>query len=160
MNALFRLATCAGFLGLCFVGTYVLFPHVPAAIHMDFVEWIRSQRALDSAVIRSEELEQRRCHSVERIRAKERIALDLIGGRLSLAESARRFSELPYPPAAMWGRIQADYSGASKEESMCRHVIDWACCSLKDQPEWEGALRHRLEEELQAYLCSSTSSIR
>jgi hypothetical protein len=160
MNVLLRLAACAGFLGLCFVGTHVLFPHVPAAINLDFAEWIRCQRAFDSEAARGEELAQRRRHSVERMRAKERISLDLIAGRLSLAESTRLFSELPYAPAPLWQQLQADYAGASKEECMCRHVIDWACYALKDQPDREGALRRRLEAELRAHLASSTSSIR
>jgi hypothetical protein len=151
MKALFRLAGCAGFLGLCFAGTYALFPGLPARVGLDFAEWARCQRAIASETDRAEELSRRQLRSRERMRDKDRIALDLIAGRLSLAEAARRFAELPDAPAWLWVQLRVDYAGASKEEGMCRHLIDWACELLWDRPGQAEALRRRLGAELRAH---------
>jgi len=160
MNSLLRLAGCAGFLGLCVVVTYALFPCVPEWAGMDLMKWIGCQRMLDREATRTEELSRRQHHSNERILAKDRIARDLIAGRMSLAEAARRFGALPHAPAPLREQLRADYVGASEEECMCRHVIEWACQLTRNQPGEAEALRRRLEEELRANLRPTTVGTR
>jgi hypothetical protein len=152
MNSMLRLAGCASFLGLFFVGAYAFCPVVLEDAGLDIAEWIRCRRTFDSETERGEELSQRRQFAVERHLAKNQIARDLIAGKLSLAEAADRFGELPHPPRRMRELLRLYQGSATDEEIMGRHVIDWACTLQENEPARVDALRARLEKELQEYL--------
>jgi hypothetical protein len=148
MNSLLRLASCASFLGLFFVGVYAFYPVVLEDAGLDFAEWIRCRRTFDNETERGEELSQQRLFAIERHLAKNQIARDLIAGKLSLAEAADRFGELPHPPRRMWELLRLYHGAGNDEEIMRRHVLDWTCTLLEDEP--ARALRARLENELRS----------
>ena len=54
----------------------------------------------------------------------------------------------------MWEYMQDEFK-AGKEESMCRHVIAWACQVLDTQPAQAATVRQRLEGELRKHLHKS-----
>jgi len=150
VNQFLRLACCASILGLFFVGIYFVCPALLDDAGLDFSEWARCQQIFDSESERGEELSQRHGQSVKRLMAKDEIARDLIACKLSLAEAVKRFDDLPSPPARMHELIRLQFGGASDEESMSRHVIEWACQLLGDQPDKVAAQRARLENEMRA----------
>ena len=151
MNHLLRLAVCASLLGLFALGAAALHPAVLAELGLDFWEWPGLQQALDGELQRGEELSQRVRVAEARNLAKDRIARELIAGRIGLAAAVARFGELPDPPEGMWQRLQSEFA-AGKVESLSRHVISWSCELLASQPVRAGALRRRLDGELQEYL--------
>ncbi len=87
-----------------------------------------------------------------RIQEKERIAGELIDGRLTLFEAAARFRRLnAEPPAAP---PPLSYPGDSEEERLCRQVIRWASHRLQERDPgrandraaaWEEELRRHKE---------------
>jgi hypothetical protein len=81
-----------------------------------------------------------------RIAAKEALVAELIGGRLSLADTVEEFLALNAALPAATERIRADYPGDSDEESTARNVIDYALRRVPaaDRP----ALSRRLAAEL------------
>jgi hypothetical protein len=150
VNYLLRLAFCASLVGLVFVGANSVRPDVLEEMGLDFWEWPHWQQCYNVQVDRDRELAQGLEQSKNRYQAKNQICRDLIAGRLSLADAARRFEELPDAPARLWERIQASFGCADKHESLCRHVIDWACELMAEQAGEAQALRRRLEGELRA----------
>jgi hypothetical protein len=151
MNSLPRLAVCTCFLGLFFVGAYAFCSAVVEVAGPDLAEWIRCWRTFDSETGRGEELSQQCQYALERHQAKNQIARDLIAGRLSLAEAAARFAELPHPSQRMREMLRFYHgTAATDEEIMSQHVIDWACLLLEEEPARAAAVRHRLENEWRA----------
>jgi hypothetical protein len=148
LNHLLRLAFCASFLGLCFVGAFILRPVVLEELGLDFWELPHWQQTIDGELERAEGLSQSLDNSLRRHRAKDQICRDLVAGKLTLAAAVRQFGDLPDPPSYFREHMRMGYGGASAAETMGLHVIDWACGSLGNQPEKAGALRRRLEEEL------------
>jgi hypothetical protein len=151
MNSLSRLAVCAGLLGLFFLTAYAFCPASVRDAGLDLMEWVRGRRDLDSEAERGEELSRKQQFAIERHLAKNRIASDLIGGRVSLAEAVAQFATLPHPPERM-RELMRFYHGtpAPDEEILIQHVIDWACLLLDEEPDRAAAVRVRLENERQA----------
>jgi hypothetical protein len=139
-------------LGLFFVGALTFCPAVLEESGLDFTEWVRCRQFIDRALARSEELEHLRDLSIQRVRAKNEIANDLITGRLGVVEAATRFADLPCPPPRMWEMLRDLHGGSSDQECMCRHLISWTCQLVDDDPARTEALRVRLEAELRAHL--------
>jgi hypothetical protein len=147
---LLRLAFCAGLVGLVFLGMNIVRPDVLEEMGLDFWEWPHLQQCYNAELDRDHNLDEGLEHSMNRYRAKNEICRNLIAGRISLKEAGQRFSELPAPPPHMWEGIQGNYASRDKHECMCRHVMEWACEMLGDQPGVAEALRCRLEAEFWA----------
>jgi len=86
-----------------------------------------------------------------RIQEKERLAGELIDGRLTLFEAAARFRRLnaepPAPPP-----LALSYPGDSEEERLCRQVIGWASRRLeKSDPGRANDFAGACEEELRRH---------
>jgi hypothetical protein len=90
---------------------------------------------------------------LRRLEAKDRVALALLEGRLSLQEAARRIRDSD--------RDQPDYlaeharlflPGASEEERYCRLTIRWARNVLEVRPDLDPEVLRCLEAELEALL--------
>jgi hypothetical protein len=86
-----------------------------------------------------------------RIHEKERLAAELIDGRLTLFEAAALFHRLnaepPAPPP-----LALSYPGDSEEERLCRQVIGWAWHRLeKCDPGRANDLEGACEEELRRH---------
>jgi hypothetical protein len=79
--------------------------------------------------------------ALQRVRIKQDIVAQLIGGRLSLFEAARRFQ------AAQGGTWSEE-----KSEELCRMVIGWAHLALSDWPERAEAVSAALERQLNSHL--------
>ena len=120
-------------------------------------EWNKSDDdvRLQQEVRRGEALSARLAEVPRTRAAKNRIALDLIARRVTLAEAAARFRELDgktMDPQTYARILRLYYAGASDEERVCRKVIRHAMEMVKKQPEVAGALVGRLEAELKEHL--------
>jgi hypothetical protein len=113
-------------------------------------EWPGWQRNLDSQVERKQELMRRWQVSERRDQMKSAICRDLLAGRLTLREAARRFEELPEPSDHLQEDLRFQFPQGTDEERMCLHVLLWAG-DLTGPPSADGVepLR-RLREEFQA----------
>jgi hypothetical protein len=150
MTSSLRLAACAAVVGLALVGICWLWPalfqadglnpaETPAWLHLYFGE-----------VERGRELRTRLKAVGRRLDAQARICDELIAGRISLTEAARRVGDLPDPPDHFQELLRTHFAGATDEERLAHCVLQWACEVLVDQPERAQALRRRWEAELAA----------
>src|SRR5262249_39287585 len=90
------------------------------------------------------------CREVtRRVSEKDRLAGEVIGGRVSLVEGAARYRDLDeHPPAFCWREFREVYPGASDDERHCRAVIAHVRAELPNRPGADPALVGRLETEL------------
>ena len=83
-----------------------------------------------------------------RLAERERLAGDVIAGRLTLLEAAARFRDLDEQnPGFDWGIFRSTYAGASDDERLCRQVLAF----VESEPGGTAVLG-RLEAELQGRL--------
>jgi hypothetical protein len=88
-----------------------------------------------------------------RLSEKDRLAGEVIEGRLSLVEAAARYRDLDaQPPTFRWRELREVYPGASDDECHCRTVIGNVRARLLYRPGGDPALVGRLETELQDLL--------
>ena len=73
------------------------------------------------------------------MKAKDAIARELIAGRLSLAEATRQVIEMPGATEFLRRFVRDRFPGATAEESVSRHVIQWTCDLLEREPRPGGA---------------------
>jgi hypothetical protein len=86
-----------------------------------------------------------------RYEAKQRIARDLIDGRLSVNEAASKLAALPDPPANFLADVRRLEPGQTDHERLCWHIIDYACEACDSESEGR-ELRRRLTLELETTL--------
>jgi hypothetical protein len=149
MRPLLRLAGCAAFACLLFLGGCALAPDLLVNLGLDWWNWPQGLQQYDAASERDEELARQGPLALERIKAKDAIARELIAGRLSLAEAVARFRALPHPPRRMRELLRRYHGAGSDEEILRQHVLDWACLLLEGEPARAEALRRRLLAELE-----------
>jgi hypothetical protein len=83
---------------------------------------------------------------------KDRVADDLISGRLTLFEAAALFRRWNAEGAAPPANVALYYAGDSEEERVSRQVIRWAEVVMRQRyPEGADALTKRLEAELRRH---------
>jgi hypothetical protein len=136
------LAACSpalAWLGLC------LAPDVLGQVD----EYRQAQAALSQVGRDSADLERRRARLAAWLEAKNRICRELIDGRCTLADAARRVDLLPDQPHDFRKALAEVELGTTDGERLCRHLIDWACGLLWDDPSAAAQLRQRLEAELE-----------
>jgi hypothetical protein len=84
---------------------------------------------------------------------KDRLAGEVIEGRLALVKAAARYRDLDeQPPPFHWREFREGHPGASDDERHCRAVIVHVRWELLDRPGGDPALVGRLETELQDLL--------
>jgi hypothetical protein len=91
--------------------------------------------------------------AVLRFARKERLAAEVIDGRLSLPEAAARFLALDEnDPEFNWTAFRLYVPGRSDDERYCRQVIRYVEGQLQGRTAVEPGLAERLEAELQDLL--------
>jgi hypothetical protein len=103
---------------------------------------------LESATRQGADADAQRARALARTEGKQRICRELVAGRLTLAAAARQAAALPPPTPEVAEALREADAGATAEERMCRHLVEWACAMLADHPEQAAAVRQRLEAEL------------
>ncbi len=89
----------------------------------------------------------------ERIVCRERIADEVVEGRLGLLAAAARFYDLNAGVPAGTPALRDGYVGDSDEERCCRQVIGWVTTRLSQNSTAEAQqMANQLEEELRVYL--------
>jgi hypothetical protein len=84
---------------------------------------------------------------------KQRLAGEVLAGRLTLLEAAARFRDLDDQPRTAGGEaLRSTYPGASDEECQCRAVLQYVRVVLPDWPGAHPAAVKRLEAELRDLL--------
>jgi hypothetical protein len=87
-----------------------------------------------------------------RILEKERVACELIDGRLTLFEAAALFRRLNEAPPRAMDATALRFPGDSGEERLCRLVIHWAWRRLHEcYPAGADELAARYEDELRRH---------
>lgn len=107
------------------------------------------QSLLEQERHRERELADSLVQSDRRIANKERVAADLVAGRLTLAEAAARFRPVVEATPGALAALRNCYPGADEEECLRRNVICYAEAVLSGAPavHREAVLR-RLGQEL------------
>jgi hypothetical protein len=149
MSPTLRLASCAALVGLGLVGVYVLFPAVMAPLNSGLSGGPESLHDYFEERQRGQTLRQRLRAARARLRVQDQICQDLIDGRLTLAEAARRFNELPDEPDNYRQLLRLYYKGTTDEERFMWMVIHWAGEMLQEEPERARGSRQRWEVEIQ-----------
>ena len=150
MHHLLRLSACAAAVAVFFLGAWACQPALLRDFGLDVWEWPAWQHSLDAERQRQAELVRRWQAAARREQMKNQICRELIEGRLTLREAARRFRELPDLSHRLWDDLRVDFpDGTTDEERLCRHVLKWAC-DLTAGDDGALELRRRLDAELRA----------
>jgi hypothetical protein len=150
VDRLFRLTLCVALLGLFFLCAPALRRVVPEELSPDPREWVHWLREYKAAAERREELKKTIAVMLCREQLRQRIYREVIAGRLTLREAARRCTELPEPPGAYWEYARLHYPPAGSEAARCRQILEDACDLLEDETGRAEALCRRLEAEFRA----------
>ena len=150
MSTLYRLATGCALLGLLagtvgFLGTGLL-----ARLGIEGWDLPGSLDMLEEAREREETLATKVELAKARRATLDRVARDLLAGRLTLSQAAGRFRDLLADCEALWAHLAEEVPGRTEEERLCRYVIGWAT-SLLDRDR-EAVVRASLEAELESRL--------
>jgi hypothetical protein len=93
------------------------------------------------------------CATHARMEARQRVADEVIAGRVGLLEAASRFHDLNQADPDALRTLGYAYRAAPDDELCCRQVISWVESRLMDTSAGEAAsVRARLEEDLGKYL--------
>jgi hypothetical protein len=143
-----RLTSYTAFVGVLFVGFYVFSPTLWAPADADLSGAPELLREYLEEQDRYQTLQQRLQVIQARLAAQTRICRELIDERLTLAEAARQFRDLPEAPNNYLELLRREYKEDTDEECLSRLVIRWACDELRDDPERAQQMRRRWEKEL------------
>jgi len=115
---------------------------------LDLAAGARCREEQARARHRDEAVARRYAVSLQRTHAKQAIIDDLIAGRLTLVEAARRFILVNETPVICQDDYRAIYPGRSDGEKACRQVLRWVESHLETlTPSQADALRRRLDAE-------------
>jgi hypothetical protein len=148
MSVLLRLLALAVVAGLLLAA---LLPAWLACLGFDTQDLADSFGAWQRESGRAAQLDARSEVVRDRLLTTERITQELIEGRLTLEEAARRLCELHEEVPLFWQVLRLE-EGTSDEERLCRHLIDRAGIGLSEDPERARAVAWRLEGELEELL--------
>jgi hypothetical protein len=91
--------------------------------------------------------------AMQRAVEKQRLAAEVVEGRLSLVAAAARFRDLNAgEPAFNWQALRTTYPDCSDDERHCQEVLSFVRIELQQRPEAARALVERLEAELRDLL--------
>ena len=89
----------------------------------------------------------------QRLDAKEGVMQELLAGRLTLLQAARRFKDLNETPVTCQNDYRSRFPGRSDGEKVCRQVLQWLEGYLLGLPsEQAQTLRRRFADELREHL--------
>jgi hypothetical protein len=155
VDRLFRLTLCVALLELFFLCAPALRRVVPEELSPDPREWVHWLREYNAAAERREELKKNIAALQLREQLRQRIYRELIAGRLTLREAARRCADLPEPSGAYWENTRLHFPPAGSEAARCREVLEEACGLLQDETGPAEALCRRLEAEFREIFSES-----
>jgi len=158
LNYLLRLVGCLGFVGLLAAGVYGLCPTFLGELGLDVWELPNLQREYDEAAERQDGLDRRLRGALHRNEGRSLICGELTAGRISLAEAVRQMWALGDAPANLRWHLERTVPGASDNERMGRHVIDWTCELLRERDADVEGVRTRLSAELASWLRESRNA--
>jgi hypothetical protein len=134
MNAMMRLVSVGGFMGLLAVGVFCLrFACTPADFRED---------------VRSAELTEMRLTSDDRLEARDQVVRELIAQRYTLAEAIEQFLELDRQWPELVTKVQY---GRSHDERIYEHIRLQVKDVLHDHPEQASRVLRRLEQEYEKH---------
>jgi hypothetical protein len=150
LTYLLRLVATVFFLGLLLTGAYLARPAELGEIGLDVWEWPAAAQQLDAAEQRGHDLDERMEGALHRHDERSRISRELIAGRISLDDAVHLTQELGGLPEHYLRFLRRSVAGATDEERLYRHVIDWACDYLENEPD-RAAFRDRCRGEMAAH---------
>jgi len=130
---------------------------IPTGIWLAAVvgEELALRRQIEALQARAAQLEEVQLDDQARRELKNSIVHDVINGRITLPEAAARFDVLFVRRDQGLRSLREAHPGASREEILCRHVIEAVRGRLEPtDPEQADAVTLRLQAELQSFLAS------
>jgi hypothetical protein len=152
MHWLSRLTVSTLLAGCLLRGVAYVQPDWLADLELDFWRLPEYQQALERERQRADSLQALYQGVLDRSEAKRAVGLELVAGRITLAEATERFRELYAESPGMLDSIYVNAKGRTKAEQLCRHTISWVKSTLHDKPREARELGRRLEAQLEAYL--------
>ena len=120
---------------------------------VDVAEFCTSQEKAFRARQRQEWLRRRVEAIVQRNESREAVMRELLAGRLTLLQAARRFKDLNETPVTCQNDYRSRFPGRSDGEKVCRQVLQWLEGYLLGLPsEQAQTLRRRFADELREHL--------
>jgi hypothetical protein len=120
----------------------------PSWLRFSFQEIPEVCRRVSACRQREEDLGRRKTCFQTLTRRKQEIAADLAAGRLTLPRAAAQFRELSRHDELFARLVEELSPSGTKEEKLCRYVIDWAGAMLEEEPAKAQATARRLRAEL------------
>jgi hypothetical protein len=152
MDWLFRLTVSTLLVGCLLRGVAYVQPDWLADLDLDFWRLPEYQQALERERQRADSLQVLYQGVLDRSEAKSAVALELVAGRITLAEATERFRKLYAESPGMLDSVYLNTKGRTNAERLCRHTIGWVKSTLNDRPREASELGRRLEAQLEAYL--------
>ena len=149
MKALGRLSLVVGVLGLLVVVAHHLVPEWADRMGLDFRRTLRLLGEMDRSQQRMKELDLEVQTACRRIDFKNRLTEDLIAGRCTLREAARRLRQGEALSVAYLEELRRRDPGQADLDLLCRHLLVYTDGALRGRPE-RAAVVARLEAELRA----------
>ena len=148
LQPLSRPLACALALGVMAICAWKFGRGPLAEVVTEYRESRHWQQVMVQAQARAVDLEVDIDQQRARQQGKQRIARDLIEGRLALNDAGRQYGALPGAPLGFQDHLRATESGASDHERVCRHLIDYACAFVESEAARQ-ELRARLMKDLE-----------
>jgi hypothetical protein len=89
--------------------------------------------------------------------AKQRVAADIIAGRMSLLTAAERFRSIYRNHARDTGTLRLVFHAGSEDEALCRNVIAFVEIAVQDDPQNGPPTLARLQREFDDFLAGRKS---
>lgn len=154
MTSLTRLSLCAVVAAGLLIGSATVAPDYFTAAGLDFWSLPELHEQLARGQVRQAEMSLLNASVTERIAQKERLAYELIAGRVTLFQAAARFRAVNQQHPETMQDMRKAFPGGSDEEKLCRQVIAWAQVLLTHStpPSQREARIGQLEAELEEQL--------
>jgi hypothetical protein len=151
MAFVFRIALFLGFVGTLLGMVQLTEPGFLEPFARNVAQLCTEYQRVAHEQERSRTLNELRALTLARRARKDRVAMDLAAGRLTLVEAASRFRDLPAPALSAESELRYK-EGMPVEQCWCRDVIGWMEVVLAGHPNEAAKVTARLEHELRNHL--------
>jgi hypothetical protein len=136
-------------------GVLIAHPTLAQSIGADVWNMPDLKEQVRAAGVEEDRLAEEDDDVLRRIAIKDAIIVDLIAGRVTLAEATEHFTALNADRPRYLAALREVYPGATDQEKFARNVISFVVARV--EPHERAAISSRLETELRQMLAASAS---